>query len=418
MIVKLYDFITLIGSLLVTPFFFFHQRGKVNLKERYGDWKLGGRRFVWCHGASAGEVRGLLPLLPTLRIRFPYAEILLTVTSPTGLSVAGDKFDETRLIPFDSSVWLKRALRDVHIDCLIISETELWPCVLQQMSQASVPIFLVNARISDLTNNRYQLLRSLFAKSLSKVTAVATADLISMERFEKLGVLRSRLKLTGNAKYDTPPKIKSTEESLNLRHRFWNDDKPVLVLGSIRPGEENWWFETIADRFTAGTDFRVVVAPRHKEKFDWFASRLRDFGLEFDKWSEMKESNGARSISQKVVLLDTFGDLEGTYSFATLAFIGATMVNIGGHNPLEASAYRVPVAMGIYTHVVQEVAQDLESVGALLRIKTKADVEKCIDMLFKEESNLRERGEAGYSVWKKHSGAAKRIAQLLEANGS
>jgi 3-deoxy-D-manno-octulosonic-acid transferase len=414
MIIKLYDLLSSIGSICAVPGFLLSERGRVRLQERFGRWNLDSGRVVWCHGASAGEVRGLIPLLPSLKKKYPQAKILLTVTSPTGLTAAGEHFDEAKILPFDSTLWIKRALKGVQVECLVIGETELWPVLLNEITSRSIPIFLVNARISDLTRTRYQKLRRLFSPSLAQVKAVAVADTVSLDRFAELGVLRSRLHVTGNAKYDTKPKIKDQQESQSLHKCFWNDDYPVLVLGSIRPGEEEFWFTSIKEHFERGETFRVIVAPRHKEKFLYFAERLEEFGLSFEKWSVLKESSQYSGAKAPVVLLDTFGDLEGAYSFATVAFIGATMINIGGHNPLEASAYRVPVAMGRYSHVVQEVAADLESAGALFRIETKTDIDNVLNMLLHNEFDLRRRGEAGYLVWQKHAGAAQRIAKVLE----
>ena len=328
-----YNIITFPVSLILGPVFFFHSRGRGRLLERYGSWNLSGKKVVWFHGASVGEVNGLLPIIKKTKTLWPETEILLTATSTTGLKRGEALVDYTRLLPFDSFPWVRRALSGVKIEVFIFGETEIWYELFEQLNRSNIPQIMVNARLSDHSISRYRLIRWLAAEAIKNVSRICAADSLTKERLIELGGLKDKIEVLGNAKYDTKPSVQDSAQREQIRSSLFSKNLPIIVLGSIRPGEEDIWFEPIKKKLEAGNQFQVIVAPRHPEKFNYFVEKLNQYGFEFERWTEITENAGP--TKSKFILLDTLGKLESIYSIASLAFIGGSYIDFGGHNPLE-----------------------------------------------------------------------------------
>lgn len=408
----LYSFLTLPISVLLGPLFFLHSRGRQRLAERYGVWTCPGqqqsRETLWFHAASAGEMAGLIPLMRLIEQRNPAAHILVTAVSVTGLHVARDDRRECHLLPFDSTVWIRRALDGRSIGAFIQSETEIWPGLLSYLSGRRVPCFLVNGKITDYSFGWYRRIRFFLAPLLREFRAVCVADEYSAQRFAAIGIPESQMRITGNTKYDRIPSVTAETQVAGLRAEFGAEGSPLLVLGSLRPGEEKVWFPALHVLIAEGAHFRAVIAPRHAEKFDYFAQELQKEGISFTR------SSSRSAARHPAVLLDEFGRLESLYSIASLAFIGATLVDIGGHNPLEAAAYSVPVAMGAFDSAVRDVTEDLEERRALFRIVSSTDAEALIRRLIAHPEVFIRAGAAAKQVWETHRGAVQRTLEVIE----
>lgn len=412
MIGALYRSAVLLAAAVAYPLFKMSARGKVRLQERYGQWPFSpptDRDVIWFHGASAGETRGLIELLPFFRIRNPNSFLLHTATSNYAESAAKDKFDATALLPFDARPFLKRSIGDSPLQALVIGETEIWPELLRFGIDRGAMIFFVNARISDATQLRYRLLSPLLRPLLKHVTHVAVADSRSRERFNSLGVPLDRITIAGNTKYDRPASVTSSADATKYAHSLFAEPKKIVTLGSIRPEEEKVWFPPLVERIKAGAPLQVVVAPRHREKFDYFAEALRKTGVPFTTWSAIRETGQPATVNAPFLLLDTFGELEKVYSCSQLAFIGASLVPIGGHNPLEAAAYSVPVVMGPNSFVVAEIVGDLKTADAIREVRDQTEVAAVLDELLDTREPLAAVGKRGFAVYSTHLGATQRV---------
>lgn len=410
------DFIYKAGGIvappLLLPVLLSTSRGRARIPERFGFWKVPHGKYTWFHGASMGEVRGLLPLIRKRKEQKPEEKILLTATSITGLEAGAVHADAAAILPFDHPFWIRRALKGLVIDQCIIAETELWPALMEELHAAGIPVSLVNARISRYSFPRYLRFRRFLAVVLSKFERILCSDLSSQSRFISLGAPDSVVQVAGNTKYDTSPSVAGPEEADEIRSRFFHDEAPVFVAGSLRPGEEDVIFPAIASLRHQGLPFNCVIAPRHQEKFQFFAERLAEFQLPFRRWSE-KDRWQPEDWSRPLVLLDAFGMLEKTYSFASLAFVGATLVDIGGHNPLEASAYAVPVMMGPNVANVEEVCEALRAANALHEVRNTADVLHVLELMCRDPDRLRAEGDGGKDVWNRNRGTVNRIYGVL-----
>ncbi len=405
------------GAGLVAPFLFLpkllsSKRGRSRILERFGTWKVPDGAYTWFHGASMGEVRGLLPLMKKRKAERPDEKLLLTATSVTGLDAGAQFADASALLPFDSPFWINRALKGLDIRQLVIAETELWPSVISILARKGVPARMVNARMSKYSFPRYRRFRFFFEPLLSKLALILCSDSISASRFLDVGAPEEKVEAAGNTKYDSSPSVKSEEEKRELQTALFSDVSPIFVAGSLRPSEEDVIFPALASLHSQGARFNVIVAPRHQEKFDFFADRLKAYDLPFRRWSE-KESWQAQDREKPFLLLDTFGMLEKCYSIARLAFIGASLVDIGGHNPLEASAYGTPVMMGPHTGNVEEVCESMLMNEALYSVETERDVEHIAGKMLSDPEALKAAGARGKSIWEAHQGTVERVYDRL-----
>ena len=401
-----YNLFTLPLSILIGILFCFNARGRKQLRERFGIWDRVSEPVLWLHGASVGEVNGLLELIPGLREKHPDYSILLTATSTSGLERGAALADHVYLLPFDSFLWTEGVVRNLNVQAFIFGETEIWPALLHSLQKRKVPLYMVNATISDFTYYKYLFFRGVFKPVLSKLSGVAAANKESAVRLTRLGAIADSLILAGNTKYDRAPQIGSELEAREAQKSYFADNTPVVTLGSIRPGEESFWCDAVKEY--AGV-VNWIIAPRHKEKFSYFEKWLTSNDIEFSRWSE---PGGASSSA--VLLLDTMGKLEECYSFSSLVFIGATLIpGIGGHNPLEAAQYGVPVVMGEHYKNAQTVVDEMRDATACLCVSSSEEVNDIVGRLTTAAVDMQSIGERARVIAAANRGATERVLAMI-----
>lgn len=411
MLFNLYSAATTLASPLVAAGMTLSARGRRRFEERLGAWGTLPALEWWFHGASVGEVQGLTPCLAEIRSRTRVDKILLSSTSPTGLDRGEASVDATRLLPLDAHWCVRRALRSVHAKRFVLAETELWPVLLREILSRQIPCYIVNGRVSDYTIRWYHALRGLFQPIMSEFQSVCVPNTEQQDRYRMLGVRPDRIYVTGHTKYDVEPKIVGADARQAARQDLaphWGEHDPVVVLGSIRPGEEAGWFAALSGIWTSGRRVRVIVAPRHMEKLDYFADKLDKSGARYVRWSQVSTNPDA-----DVILLDAMGKLESAYAIANLAFVGATLVDIGGHNPLEPAMYGVPVVVGPYTSVIRDVVGEMRDAHGILEVTKDEGVSSVVERVVCRDSELLDLGHKGQQVWLRHRGAAKRVVSLI-----
>lgn len=414
MLAKAYALATTLAVPVVATGLLAFRRGRARFRERLGSWGSIPGTPWWFHGASVGEVQGLSPILRLLKQEKPAEKVLLTCTSPTGLERGGSLADFTRLVPLDAPFLVRRALRAVTPKHFVIAETELWPELMRHALTRRVPISIVNGRISDYTESWYSRLGALFWPLVSQCRLICVPDDQQRERFVALGAPADRVHVTGHTKYDVAPRFSAHDAREQTRASLFSDLSPssrILVLGSVRPDEEPWWLDACGEAWSDGHDLRLVVVPRHQEKFSLFASRLKGRSIDFVKKSELTVGEAARG---RVLLVDAMGELEGCYAAADLAFVGATLVNVGGHNPLEPAMYGVPVVVGPHIAVIRGVVEELRNSHGVIEVSTAPEISGVVKQLVSSSKELAEVGARGKAVWQRHLGSAQRVLRLLE----
>lgn len=410
---KLYNLVLSCLVPLIAVVLLAFPRGRRRYAERFGDWGSISPITWWFHGASVGEVQGLLPLISAVRAQTTGERLLLTATSPSGLERGASAADFTRLLPLDAPFLVRRAMSGVTFDRFVLSETELWPALLREVLSRGAPCHIVNGRISDYTLFWYRALRGVISPLLRQFVSVSVPDETQKARFVELGVAPERVHVTGHTKYDRSPRFDEDDARLAARRRLFGSiegSTPVVVLGSVRPGEERFWFEPLKRLWEGGRACKVVVAPRHAERFQYFWDTIKSLPVGCARFSA-----GAlpEFRSCDVLLLDTMGDLELAYAAADLAFVGATLVNIGGHNPFEPAMYGVPVVVGPHTSVIQELVMELSASEAIIRVRGEAEIETILNQLCSGSAALRALGLRGKGVWQTHQGSSRRVVDVI-----
>lgn len=383
---QIYKILGFCVGLTLVPIFWLHPRGRVKLSERLGLWPKISGDVVWLHAASVGEVNGLLPLIAHLRQIFSDVPILLTTVSATGLERAGSAVDHACLLPFDNPVFLRSVLRAVKPRCFIFGETELWPCLLTALESANVPIIMVNATISDFSWKAYKLLRVLFPHLLDKVDYFLVANKKTYQRLEGLGVTKQRMQLVGNLKYCQQGTSTVDQKPTKTKSEYFSRPLPIVVLGSLRPGEEHWWFPILSE---FRQQLNIVVAPRHPERSEYFVAALKKNGFEVQL-----ESTGGWPVGSKALVVDSLGKLTQFYKIADLAFVGGSLIpGVGGHNPLEPAAFSVPVCMGSYYQNVEELVAEMVEQRAIEIIASEKDIKSLLERVLTKDDELKVLGD-------------------------
>lgn len=411
----LYSSTMLLAPAIVTPPFLLFKRGRERLSERFGIWNIAAAEnydsngSFWLHGASLGEMTGIANIARELRNIFPEIPFVATGTSPTALPKAAEFASEVKLLPFDHPLYYSACIKAVSPKVFIFGETEIWPNLLNSLNQRKVPCYLVNGRISDRTFDRYLRFKSLIKDSLAELNHIFAASEIAQERFVALGAVPERISVVPNTKYDKAVSGQiSAEERIALKLSLFNQDLPSVIFSSIRPGEDQILFTAIKELQSEGTNLQYIIAPRHAEKFSFFESKLEQLGLKFQRRSEM---NGP--ISERFLLLDTVGELAKLYAVADLSFVGGTLADFGGHNPLEAAAQGVAPVIGPYHSTIKDVCELLRKNDALFEAATKEQVKEILRYASSGRHRLASVGMAALQVAQSFSGSSLFIASHI-----
>ena len=372
----LYSVALVAGSLLLLPVFLLRSlAGKEtfkHLRERFGgshqsldlDPPPGS---IWIHAASVGEVQVARLLITRLRERIPERRIILSVTTPTGRSVAkksiGRDIADLFYFPLDFRFAARRALRRIRPVMFIAIETEIWPQFLRECRRFGIHYGIVNGRISRKSFGRYRLIRPLLAPGLSGMSFLFMQSEEEAKRIRALGGPAHRIRITGNLKSDFSP---SEPERNRLRKYFGlGDEGPVFVAGSTAPGEERILLRAFRETRERIPQLRLILAPRHPERFDEVFQLLQKEGIPALRRTALKHK--VRE-PWEVILLDSLGELPHVYGLATVAFVGGSLVPKGGHNPIEPAAWGKPVLFGPHMENFEPIARELQGTGGGLLV--------------------------------------------------
>lgn len=376
------------------------------------------RRTFWVHAVSVGEVIASLPLLQALREQYPEHHILLTTLTPTGNATArqylGKWVDSVGYLPIDLPFAIRRALRRVHPEALLIMETELWPNLLMLTHRSGVKILIANGRISDKSLPRYQRLRWFFRRMLCLVSAICAQSPEDARRFSLIGAPEERVFVTGNTKFDQAAVSAQDVDTQALRESLGMPPQaPVLVIGSSRTPEEELIFaeayRKLRERFP---NLCVVWAPRHVQRSDAVVEALQQKGFQ-----PRRRTEGTPNVPCEQIVLDTFGELGQVYAVADVTIIGGSFAPLGGQNLLQPLAHGKPVIHGPYMHNFRDV------VGLAHQAQVAwaaADVDEIVELVSKllQDESLRSQVSArAQQLVAEQQGASQRIIAMLQQLG-
>lgn len=383
--------------------------------QRLGFGRPAATGAIWVHAASVGEVQVAAGLVRGLAERYPELPRLVTTFTPSGRvrarQVLGD-IAEVRFLPFDLPGAMRRFVTRHGPRLAIVVETELWPNMLAVCRASRVPVMLANARLSERSVRHYRWwpLRGLMAEAVTAIDRVAAASETDAERFAELGVPASRIRMTGNLKFDLPLPDDVLARGQALRERWQAGSRPVWVAASTHAGEEAIVLEAHAILRQSLPDALLILVPRHAPRFDTVAELVREWGLSYARYSRGE----AVRPDTAVVLGDTLGELPQFYAAADLALVGGTLVpGVGGHNLLEPAALRLPMMAGPHLGSWQAVADWLAEAGALCRVTDAASLATAAGEALDDPAGRQQAGLAAERVVEDHRGALGRTLREL-----
>jgi 3-deoxy-D-manno-octulosonic-acid transferase len=384
------------------------------LRQRFGYGATLAAPAIWLHAVSLGEMSAAAPLLRALRSRHPQIPLVVTTATPAGraraLALFGDGAD-VRYLPYDTPGSVRRFLARVHPCVTIIMETELWPNLFNQCAKRGVPLFLASARLSARSVARYRRLGALFRAVFTDNVLVAAQSAEDAERFEAIGASPARTRVVGNVKFDLElfPGVAAAGEAIR---RAYGNARPVWIAGSTHAGEEEQVLEAHTQLMVHRPNALLLLVPRHKNRFADVADLLARRGVKFARRSEMARADGAGDAP--VLLVDTVGELAALYASADVAFVGGSLVPVGGHNMLEPAALGLPVLTGPHHFNAKEIAQLLLERGAALQVADARELASVLERLLDDPAERRRIGRLGLEIVESNRGSVAKLLELIE----
>ncbi|MEM8767916.1 MAG: lipid IV(A) 3-deoxy-D-manno-octulosonic acid transferase [Pseudomonadota bacterium] len=372
---------------------------------------------VWFHTVSAGETIAAAPIIARLAETFPEQPVLVTTMTPTGSAQVQARLMEpldNRIAhvyaPYDFPDALRRFFSALEPCLLVLMETELWPNMLRLASERQVPALLVNARLSERSARGYGRIGPLTADMLARLKFIACQYPDHAERFLALGAPADRVGALGSVKFDVelPPDHEARVAA--LRQDWAIGDRPVWIAGSTHAGEETVVLEAHGMLKAQFPEALLVLAPRHPERRDAVAQLIDEAGF-----SQGRLSHGDAVPGVDVLLADTMGELLYLYGFSQVAFLGGSLVSVGGHNPIEAAICAQPLVMGPETFNFPDVVAAFSDAGCLTLVQDARSLADVIAGHLGDQALREELGRKAEQVVARNRGATARLEKLLSA---
>jgi len=395
-------------------------RFRKGLKERLGLFparelrRLHPSRRIWIHAASLGEVRVARSIMNQLERLVPGWQVILSTNTDHGHDLAHELFDTASVVyaPFDFFPSVRKALSAVNPDVMVFLETEIWPAWIAETHRRGIRCALINGRISPRSIGKYLRFRPLFRDVLKYVNAFSMITEEDAHRIVAMGADLKKVEINGNAKYDffasqTDPAVETRlQKLLSLKPA-----QPVFVAGSTREGEEGILLEVYEKILKNFPETVLVIAPRHIMRTSQVENLVRQKGLRYQLWTDLVRPGVQRTAP--VVIINTFGELFNIYSVGTINFCGASLVPLGGQNPLEPAVWGKMVFYGPSMEDFLDARKLLEKEGAGVEVKNPdAFVEKALFFL-NHQDELKEGGRRARDAFLRNQGASEKHARVL-----
>ncbi|MCU7976617.1 lipid IV(A) 3-deoxy-D-manno-octulosonic acid transferase [Shewanella sp. SW36] len=381
--------------------------------ERFGLTRLKSTDLL-IHSVSMGETLAAIPLIRLIMQSHPELSITVTTTSPTGSAQVRKAFGDSVqhcYLPFDLPWCVERFLRQVSPKSCIIMETELWPNLVALAAKRGVRLMLANARLSAKSAAQYAKRPKLSRPMLQRLDVIAVQTQVEAQRFIELGVSPDRVTVCGSLKFDlsiTPERLANAKL---LRQTWGRKTSPIWVAGSVHPGEFDAMLIAHRQLLAQWPDALLIIAPRHPEQFSAVAEVVASQGFELIR----RSGNLPVTATTQVLVGDTMGELLTFYGAADQAFVGGTLINNGGHNPLEPVAMGVPVMVGPNHWDFAQITQMLADAGGL-RVVTSSDELAANLIAYFAKPELRQlAANAGLAVVEANRGALQRQFLLAQS---
>ena len=424
-----YSLLLTLGLIVLIPRFLFqaivHGKYLPGLRQRLGSiphLPESTHPTVWLHCVSVGETQAARPFVRELRKRFPNCRFVVSTVTVTGQAVARTVFkdDATQVIyfPFDWRWCVRRSLRAIKPDVVLMLETELWPNFLRHCRKQEIPVAVINGRISKKSYRGYNSIKFFVRRILGDISLAVMQSESDADRIRSLGMAPSKVIVGGNLKFDASPPHKSDALTEQICTRFGlRGDVPLILAASTHGTEEQIIIDSFQMLRSRGVaPVRLAIAPRHPERFAEVASVLEKSGL---RWVRRSAPAQPQDVDAEAILFDSIGELTSIYPLATIVFVGGSLVQKGGHNVLEPAVAGVPVITGAHTDNFESIVQMLDEHDAIIRLPvlqqpeiTQALYDALTSLLASEERRLQLAANA-LELLEMNRGAAERTLGIV-----
>jgi 3-deoxy-D-manno-octulosonic-acid transferase len=365
---------------------------------------------VWVHAVSLGEVIAAIPLIDAM-LKKKWS-ICITTMTPTGSERVQARFGDKvthQYVPYDLPMVLKRFFKQLKPRVGIIMETELWPNLIYQARAANVPLLLANARLSDDSRRGYELIKLIIKPVLNQFSAILPQGAEDAKRFIRLGAKPEIVHVLGNIKFDLQTNTVDSKKFNELKSH-WGVERIAVIAASTHSNEEEQLLAQLKRLQAAMPNVVLLIAPRHPERFQEVYQLCIQAGFN----TGLRSKVDTLSADNEIVVLDSLGELLGMYQISDYAFVGGSLVPVGGHNVLEPIAMNVPVLTGNQVHNFKAICSDLEAAKAILMVQKAQEVIDGIIKLHQDKTFCQQMVANATAVFEQNKGAVMRHLQQIE----
>ncbi len=371
----LYSFLLTIISIVLFPWFLFQRKYTSSIGQRLGflpEFIQNDKKVVWLHCVSVGETNAARPLVKEIRKAFPDYRLVVSTTTLTGQKLATEVFrndaDFVFYFPFDWKFSVRKALAHIKPSIVLLMETELWFNFIRETSKSGAKVIMVNGRLSEKSAKRYGKIRKTMRRVLHYVDLALMQNQTDAKRLTSLGIRSTKIKITGNLKFDQDFDEIETKLTRELRERFAiTKESPLIVAASTHAPEEQWILESFKNVYkNSGHKLpRLLIAPRHPERFDEVAELIENTGF---SWTKRTNEKSFDDELVDVILLDSIGELRSVFPLAEIVFVGGSLIAHGGQNMLEPAIAKKAIVTGFYTMNFAEIVKVFLEKDALIQL--------------------------------------------------
>ena len=399
----------ILAAFIVKPKFragFFKKIGFYNFKNLKKD-----KKTIVFNAVSVGETNALEALIKKTRLEFPDANIILTTTTRTGQEIANKKLKDTvteiTYFPYDFAFSVYSFLKNAKPDVILIAETEIWPDFVYLSNTMNIPVYIVNGRISPHSYNGYKKFSFFFKPVLNRYSGILMQTEADAERIRDIGADTEKVKCMGNLKFDIAQNIDSA-----AIEQLKNELQPsrLIIAASTHKGEDEIILDAFTDIKKEFPDTKLMIAPRHPERYQQVEELIRNTGLAYGKRS--KNDNFS---ANDIIMLDTMGELMKMFSICEFAFIGGSFSTTGGHNPLEANIWGKPVLSGDCVFNFKDIYAFLTKTRAATLVSTGEELKKEMKKLLSDRAYYDTACADALKIFDENRGAVDFVINILKS---
>ncbi len=426
----IYSFFLTLGFVVLLPRFLYDalRNGKYadGFWQRIGNlpkFKSDNRPVLWLHCVSVGETNAARPVVSKILEEFPDYRLVVSTTTKTGQNLARELFArQAELIfyfPFDWRFSVRRALKIIKPNVVLIMETELWFNFIREAGKKEAHIFIVNGRLSEKSFKRYSLIQKLTSRVFRYVTLALMQDFEDGKRLSELGIRGSKVKITGNIKFDQFADEAENSLTAEFNQRFGvSAAAPLIVAASTHAPEEAVILRAFREvwKNSAGNLPRLLIAPRHPERFGEVAALIKNSGFD---WVRRSDAPSGKDQSAEIILLDSVGELRSAFPLAEIVFVGGSLIPHGGQNILEPAMRKKAIVTGFYTMNFAEIVKKFNAETALVQLpalnenEAAAPLAAVFSELLEDAERRETLGENAFAIVRKNRGATEKTLEFL-----